>query len=143
LPYRYIEEEATADVAFEAWGASLDEVFRDAGEAVTKVMVDNPEAIEPHEERTLSASNEELDMVLFGFLEQIVYYKDSEQLILRIKKAEVAKTGTEWHVTATAAGEKLDPSRHHQMVDVKAITLHQFTLRQQDGVWRAHVILDI
>jgi SHS2 domain-containing protein len=44
---------------------------------------------------------------------------------------------------ACAAGEKLDPERHEQRVDVKAVTLHQFRLQKTDGIWKALVILDI
>ena len=46
MPYRFIEEEAMADVAFEAWNTDLAGVFMDAGNALTNVMIGNPEAIE-------------------------------------------------------------------------------------------------
>ena len=44
---------------------------------------------------------------------------------------------------ATGAGEPLDPARHSQRVDVKAVTLHHFALSQTPRGWEAHVILDI
>lgn len=37
----------------------------------------------------------------------------------------------------------LDPDRHQQRVDVKAVTLHQFHLEKTNGGWIAQVILDI
>jgi len=143
MPYRFIEEEATADVCFEAWGKDLPGVFKDAGDAVMNVMIENIEAIAPREERNFNLTNEQLDLLLFNFLEQLVYYKDAEQLLLRVKRADVARSADTWEVQATAVGEFLDTSRHHQMVDVKAITLHHFRLVQTDREWRAHVILDI
>lgn len=42
-----------------------------------------------------------------------------------------------------AWGEKLDPTRHRQRADVKAVTLHHFKLEKADGGWSANVILDI
>jgi SHS2 domain-containing protein len=42
-----------------------------------------------------------------------------------------------------ACGEKLDPDRHHPRVDVKAVTLHRFSLQQGEHGWEASVILDI
>lgn len=143
MPYRFIEEEATADVCFEAWGSSLPAIFRDAGDAVMNVMIENFEDIEPRETRRISLENDQLDLLLFNFLEQFLYYKDSEQLLLRARQVCVAESGDSWKVEATAAGEPLDATRHHQMVDVKAVTLHHFSLLHKYGEWRAHVILDI
>ena len=143
MPYRFIDEEATADVAFEAWGTELAGVFKDAGNALTNVMVGNPEAITAKENRRIGLENDDLDLLLYNFLEQIVYYKDAEQLMLLVTSVEVKKAGNGWHLNGLAQGEPLDPMRHHQMVDVKAVTLHHFSLTQNGEGWRAHVILDI
>jgi SHS2 domain-containing protein len=143
MPYKFIDEEATADVAFEAWNTEMAEVFKDAGNALTNVMIENTEAIEAKEKRYIELENENLDLLLYNFLEQIVYYKDAEQLLLLVSSVEVTKAGNGWHLNGLAQGEPLDPARHHQMVDVKAVTLHHFSLTQSGDEWRAHVILDI
>jgi len=143
MPYRFLEEEATADVAFEAWGKDLAGVFRDAADAVINVMIDNIHAVEPRETRPFEIENRQLDLLLFNALEQLVYYKDAQQLLLRLNGVSVSRHGERWRVHAVGAGERLDLTRHHQHVDVKAITLHDFSLKQTDGEWRAHVILDI
>jgi SHS2 domain-containing protein len=44
---------------------------------------------------------------------------------------------------AKGRGEKLDPERHQTRVDVKAVTLHRFSLKKTDDVWEGFVILDI
>jgi SHS2 domain-containing protein len=44
---------------------------------------------------------------------------------------------------ASLAGEQLDDGRHQQRADVKAVTLHGFSVRKQDGEWKAKVLLDI
>jgi SHS2 domain-containing protein len=41
------------------------------------------------------------------------------------------------------AGEELDMNRHDLVVDVKAVTLHQFRVEKTDRGWEAFVILDI
>jgi SHS2 domain-containing protein len=143
MPYRFVEDEATADVCFEAWAEDLPTVFRDAGDAVVNVMIENIEDINPREQRRIQLQNDQLDLLLFNFLEQIVYYKDAEQLLLRMGDVRVDRARGGWEVLATASGERLDPARHHQSVDVKAVTLHHFGLVRTDGEWRAHVILDI
>ena len=143
MSHRFIEEEATADVAFEAYGEDLPEVFRSAGDAVMNVMVDNLEAIKPIEKRVIETDNEELDLVLLDLLQSLIYYKDAEQLLLRISSVNISEHNRGWHLHAQAQGERLDPDRHHLLADVKAVTLHDFRLEKVDSGWRAHIILDI
>ena len=143
MPYRFLEEEATSDVAFEATGEDLSRVFRSAGDALMNVMVDNIDAIQTREKRLIEIDNRDLDLLLLDVLQALVYYKDAEQLLLRITQADIKKAKNVWHVKATAEGEYLDRERHHLLVDVKAVTLHDFKLEQAENGWKAHVILDI
>ncbi|MBI4284686.1 MAG: archease [Chloroflexi bacterium] len=143
MGHRFIEEEATADIAFEADGKDIHEVFRSASDAVINVMIDNLEEVQSRESRVIQLSNEALDLLLLELLQMLVYYKDAEQLLLRVKDVEIEKFNKEWHLRAMAEGEHIDRERHHQHVDVKAVTLHDLRLEQTDGGWRAHVVLDI
>ena len=45
MPYHYLEEIGTADIAFEATGRDLVELFRDAADATVNVMIDNLDEI--------------------------------------------------------------------------------------------------
>ena len=143
MPYRYLEEIGTADIAFEATGRDLPELFRDAADATTNVMIDNIEAIEPRQTRSIEVSNDKLDMLLFDLLQELIFLKDAERLLLRIRKVQIDHRDKMYLVRATAEGETLDPERHHQRADVKAVTLHNFTVEQTDGGWKARVLLDI
>lgn len=143
MPYEFLEDIATADIAFHAWGGNLEEVFKSAGDAVINTMIDNLEAIVFTEARTFQLENDELELLLFNFLQEFVYYKDSELLLLRAQQVEIETKETDYYLTAVTQGERLDRDRHHQRVDVKAITLHQFQLKETDTGWMAQVILDI
>jgi len=143
MPYRYLEEIGTADIAFEATGRDLPELFRDAADATTNVMIDNIEAIQPRQTRQIELSNDKFDMLLFDFLQELIFLKDAERLLLRIREVQIDHRDKMYLVKATAEGETLDPERHHQRVDVKAVTLHNFVVEQTDGGWTARVLLDI
>jgi SHS2 domain-containing protein len=143
MPYRYLEEIGTADIAFEATGRDLPELFRDAADATTNVMIDNIEAIQPRETRQIELSNDKLDMLLFDLLQELIFLKDAERLLLRIREVQVDDRDKMYLVKATAEGETLDAERHHQRADVKAVTLHNFTVEQTNGGWKARVLLDI
>jgi SHS2 domain-containing protein len=143
MPYEFLEDIAIADTAFHAWGNDLPELFQAAGDAVMNTMIENLEAIEPSETRTFNLENDALDMLLFNFLEEFVYYKDSQQLLLRTQTINIEEKSGNFYLNATAQGEVLDSDRHHQGVDVKAVTLHRFQLEQTENGWTALVILDI
>jgi G3E family GTPase/SHS2 domain-containing protein len=141
--YEFLAEVALADIAFRARGADLSAVFIASAEATMNAMIDNLDAIEPREERRFTLENDALDLLLFDFLNEVIFYKDSEQLLLRIREVRIEESQRRWTLRAEARGEKLDPTRHHQRVDVKAVTLHQFKLEQTAAGWEAMVILDI
>jgi SHS2 domain-containing protein len=143
MPYEFLDEMATADIAFCAWGETLEETFVAAATAVVQVMVENLDAIRPCQERRIMVEHEALDLLLFNFLQEPVYYKDAEQLLLVVAQVEIAMHEGRYRLTATARGERLDPDRHHLRVDVKAVTLHRFRLQQRERGWEALVILDI
>ncbi|MEP0795340.1 archease [Trichocoleus sp. DQ-A3] len=143
MPYEFLEDVATADIAFHAWGKDLEELFIAAGDATLNVMIDNLDAIALTETRTFSLENDELDMLLFNFLQEFIYYKDSELLLLRAQQVEISEKDGVHQLSAVTTGEKLDSDRHQQRVDVKAVTLHQFQLEKTDDGWTAMVILDI
>ena len=143
MSYEFLEDIAIADIAFRAWGENLEEVFIAAGDATVNAMIDNLDAIALKETRTFSLENDALDLLLFNFLQEFLYYKDSEQLLLRAQQVQIEEKGSEYHLTAVTQGEKLDRDRHEERVDVKAVTLHRFQLEKTDDGWTAMVILDI
>jgi SHS2 domain-containing protein len=143
MPYEFLEDLATADIAFQAWGRDLEETFISAGDATMNVMVEELNAIQPRERREFRLENEELDLLLFNLLQELIYYKDAEKLMLRVNQARVQAEARPYVLEAIAWGETLDPERHHPRVDVKAVTLHHFRLEKTERGWEALVILDI
>ena len=143
MPYTYLEEIGTADIAFEATGWDLPELFSDAADATTNVMIDNIESIQPRETRQIELSNDKLDMLLFDLLQELIFLKDAERLLLRIREMQIAERDENYLLKATAVGEPLDAERHHQRADVKAVTLHGFSVERTQGGWKTSVLLDI
>jgi protein archease len=143
MPYQYLEEVGTADIAFEATGRDLPELFREATDATMNVMIDNLEAIESRETRKIELSNDSLEMLLFDLLQELIYLKDAERLLLRLREMHIDEKEGKYFWKATAKGEPLDAERHDQRADVKAVTFHNFYVEEAEGGWRARVLLDI
>lgn len=142
MPYQY-HEDNIADTAFEATGKTPEEVFVAAADALLGVMVDNPHSIEASRTLDIRLVADSLDMLLFRMLNELVFYKDAEQLLLRVAAANIVFSESAFHLEADAYGEKIDPEKHHLIVDVKAITLHHFIVEETPEGWRAFVIVDI
>src|SRR3989338_1964113 len=143
MPYQYLDDVATADIAFEAWGKTREDLFVFAADAVINVMVEDLESIAAAHKRAISLQEETLEMLLFQFLQELVYYKDAEQLLLRVPKVAIRNQGGFLMLTAEARGEFLNPNKHRLNVDVKAVTMHRFKVTEERQGWKATVVLDI
>lgn len=143
MPYRYLENMATADVAFQAWGDTMEDMFVAAADATVNVMVEDLHTIADREHRMIHVEADAIDMLLFQLLQELIYYKDAERLLLRVPSVHIQRQNDHVRLSAEAYGEELNPYRHELIVDVKAVTLHRFQVEQTESGWRAMVILDI
>lgn len=141
-PFRFLPDIATADLAFEAFGKDPAELFQNAGLALEEAMVE-VESVAPRESIEMTKEEESLSELLFSFLEELVFLKDSEQLLFNKLKCDVFENNRKWKLLASLKGEKIDPKKHKLGVDVKAVTKHLFNVGEnKEGYW-AQVILDI
>jgi SHS2 domain-containing protein len=143
MPYHYLEDVATADIAFEATGRDLQELFISAADATMNVMIDNLDAIESRQTQQIELSNDNIEMLLFDLLQELIYFKDAKRLLLRVREAQIDHKDAVYFLKATITGEPLDDARHQQRADVKAVTLHGFSVEKHDDNWKARVLLDI
>lgn len=143
--YRFLEDVAIADVDFQAWGPDLAAVFRQAALATAETMVDDLTTVRAREQREVTLRANSAERALFDFLQELIYYKDTEGLILRPEAVRVTEeaTGEGFGVTAILAGETIDPERHPLNADVKAVTMHRFRLETTPQGWEAEAVLDV
>jgi SHS2 domain-containing protein len=143
MPFHYLDDIGTADIAFEATGRDLPELFTSAADATMNVMIENLDTIDPRETRCIELKNDEIDMLLFDFLQELIFFKDAERLLLRVREIRIDKKDGVYSLGVTTMGEPLDALRHQQRADVKAVTLHGFRVEKIEGAWKAAAILDI
>ena len=141
MPYEFLDDGVTSDVTFHAWGASLEELFSAAADATLNVMVRSVESVRPLETRSASVEADALDLLLMRFLDELIYRKDVEELLLRAKELHVDTERN--RVQTVLTGERIDPKRHELVADVKAVTLHDLRVERTETGWDAHVTLDV
>ncbi len=128
----------TADVAFIAYGKSLEELMANSAYAMFDIMVDLKD-VEPKEERVVEVEGEDYEEMLFNFLNELLVFYGAENLIF--SEFEVKIDGNK--LKAVAKGEVFDENKHKSKIEVKAATYHKMRVWQENGIWKASVILDI
>lgn len=136
VKYKFIDH--TADVMFEAYGSDLNELFENSGLALQELQVDLKN-VETKLKKEIQLGNKSVEMLLFDFLQELIFLKDIEQLIFSKIKVNVKKD----KLNAVCSGEKIDIKKHECKVDAKAITLHKFEVKKVKNKWIARVLVDI
>ena len=132
---RYIEH--SSDVGFEVDGNSLEELFSNAAIAMYGLMTDL-DGIEPVVERGIDIQSEDLESLMFDWIDELIFIFESDQIIfsrfeLRIK---------DFHLSGRCIGERFDPNIHEAGIIIKAVTYHMMEIKRNSS-WKARVILDV
>lgn len=141
MTFEYLEH--TSDVRFRVWAESLDRLFADAIDATANVMVASLDSIRAETSVTLSVSADALDLLLVKVLDELIFHKDAEGLLLRASSIQIEPSDGSFRATGVLRGESIDRERHELAADVKAVTLHGLYVKQIDAQWEAQVTLDV
>ncbi len=137
----FLDGIATADVAIESRGDTLEELFSASATATFAVMVDT-RGVHPKIRKELHLENPEIDGLLFDWLAELIYLKDSEFMVFSKFDIKINKDYG-FHLDAVVFGEGINQSRHDLRCDVKAITFHLFDVYENEGKWISRFVLDI
>ncbi len=144
MSYKYREDIAIADVAFEAAAATQEKLLEQAGLALENIMVKDMKTVKTRDKRKITAEGKDFETLLHSFLEELIYIKDAELLLFsKFSSTKIAKKGKEWFMETTGLGEPLNQKTHELLVDVKAVSWHRFSVGKKAGKWLCTVILDI
>jgi SHS2 domain-containing protein len=134
--YEYLDH--TADVLFIAKASNLEDLFEQCALAVENTQVE-VKLIEPKIKREINLEAKSNEDLLFEFLDELLFYKDSERLIFSKFEFKIENN----KLKCTAWGDEIDFDKHDPKVDVKAITMHMFELKKTDTGFEAKVLIDI
>ncbi len=143
MSYHYLPDVSFADVCFEASSPTFKGLLKECGKAATNAMVRDPSKIRLTKTKKIRVEAPSEGELVRKFIDELVFWKDAEQLLFNGYALKTTKTKTGWVVTGTLKGEKINPRRHDMAVDVKAATLHLFAIEKTAKGWRARVVLDV
>jgi SHS2 domain-containing protein len=135
-------EGAPGDLTFVAQGPTLEAAFVAAGRAFLAATVEMPDAVEHREHRSIVLEEPDLELLLVRFLNELVYLRDAEELLMHPEQIEIVRDGC-MKLRAKLAGERIDPLRHPLASEVKAATVHGLRVGRTTDGWTATATLDV
>ena len=136
---KYRQLPHTADLAWRIWGATLPELFENAGGALISTLTDR-RFLRRAEVREITVEAPDLEALLVDWLNRLLYLFDVEGFLGRDFRVR-SLTGK--RLEAEVRGDIFDPGRHPGKTAVKAATYHHLAITPKDGGWQATVILDL
>lgn len=134
----------TADVQLHSWGRDLNESFEQVAMAMFGYMteLDKVEILEKHQ---IEAESDDLEGLLFRFLDELLYLFSAEPYII-CKKVVITEMDLDnYKIKCDCYGESFDLKKHPQGTEVKAITYSAMQIIEKPDNNRVDifVIIDI
>ena len=124
--FRFLDDIALADMAFDAEGESLPALFEAATQALIESLAD-PVTIAETWRHSVDMEEADIETLLFEWLGRLVYLKDAQ--------------GVVFHAELT--GAPVDPATQDLRSDVKGVTKHLYAVTLEGISWKARVVLDV
>ena len=133
--FRYLPH--TADIQFQAFGNTLEEVFANSALAMFNAM--STSKVKEKLKRKISVSGKDNEALLYNFLEELLFLFDSEHFFLsKVGKMRIENGMLRAEVIGDKAG------KYSIRIDVKAITYNNMVVKKlKQDLYVAQVVLDV
>lgn len=138
MKFKFLEKVAIADVAFEAYGKSLEELFENSAMAVAETMAD-VKTVEPKIKKEIKLEDEKIDQLLFDFIGELIYLKDKDAFVFNKFDVDLKKN----KLNVICYGDKINMKKQTLRNDVKAITYHMYKVEKVKDGYKVTIVLDV
>jgi SHS2 domain-containing protein len=135
-----IEDHASADFVFDAYGRTPADLFEACAKATFSVMTES-NRIDISIERIIELTADDINELLYAFISELIYLKDAEKIFFR--EFEIQLSDDNKSLTAIVKGERIDFNRHLIKTDVKAATYHDLSVTYDSVYYKTRMILDL
>ena len=147
MPFHLKENMIMADLAFEATSKTVSGLFKECARAVAESSA-NPKTIAAKIKKKIELENSDIEKLLFDFLDELIYVKDTKGMVYTKVDVSVThnKKTEKWKAAATVHGDTIDRSgtkKQDLRHDLKAVTLHRFSVTKEKSGWKAFVVIDL
>lgn len=138
MKFKFLENLATADVAFEAYGKTLEEAFSNAALAVFEVQTDT-EKIKPSISIDVEIVSENRESLLFDWLSELLYLRDTKAMFFSKFEIKIEKDKN-FKLVGKVYGETIE--EHEKRTEVKGVS-YQMMKIEEGPEFKVRVILDV
>lgn len=139
--YEYLDH--TADIKFQAYGKTQEEVFENAALAMFNVIIDT-EKVSGDTAREIFLKSPDLESLLVDWLSELLYIFEVDEIVFREFRVEkIREEEGEYLIKAQALGEKYYPESHPFETEIKAVTYNQLEITKDADGWKAQIVVDI
>jgi SHS2 domain-containing protein len=143
MEHEILEGISRADIAFRVRGKTPEELFSAGARALVAIMLQDPQTVRPTIPISFTCHSSEIDLLYFDFLSELIYFKDSEKLLLVTDRLVISSTPDGFTLSCSLLGDTIDRARHVFIVDIKAVTLHNLVVEHDDVTWTATAVVDV
>jgi SHS2 domain-containing protein len=138
--YRFLEH--MTDAVIEAYGDTLEEAFEQGARGLNDTMIDL-KGVEPDRELEIQAEGHDLESLLFDWLDKVMLILVADGIVMSEFSVKIRKANSGYSLAGVARGEKLDLKKHAYKVEIKAVTYHEMSIKQERGKTTVRFLLDL
>ena len=142
MKYKILEDIAIADIAIEAYGKNLEELFENTALAIFEESA-NLKNVEEKTKKTIKINANKIEDLLYDFLSEILFLKDTASILFKKSKVKIDEKDKKFTLEAELIGEKINREKHELRNDIKAITLHMFKIEKTKQGYKDLVVVDV
>ncbi|MFZ5432895.1 MAG: archease [Calditrichota bacterium] len=135
--------EHSGDLGIRAAGQDFYEALANASAGLMSQVIEGG-TVDDHEDLPVSVDGNDSSDQAIALLNEILYLAYGKGWLTgRVRQlTSCSRTGCQT-LDAHLSGESLDPARHHFRREIKAVTYHGFTIRQEHGLTIIEFICDL
>lgn len=143
--YRYLEH--ITDCIVQAYGIGVEELFENCAKALVGIMFDIRK-VECHDSFTITIESNNLEQLLYDWLEKILLMIFVEEIVLASFSVEITKNkgavnGKRFILRSRVKGEKVSYDKHSYKIEIKAVTYHELKIERKNAQYVATFLVDL
>lgn len=141
--FEIVDGLTSADIAVRIHAHSMEELLKTAAHAMLSILLDNPEEFNPSMQQEIEIESENEEMLVYRFLDELVFLKDAKRFLARLDDATVECVEGKCVLRGLITIDVIDIKRHRFNVDIKAVTLHGLSCTREGDEYIAQVVFDV
>lgn len=138
--FKFLEH--TADIKFQAYGKTLEDVFKNSALALKESIYNKK--VKTIKKIKISVKGKDYESLLYNFLEEFLFLFDSENfLVSKIENIKITENKKSLELNAEISG---DSAENYQIdMHIKAVTYNEMFVKfdKKNKKWAIQVVLDI